>query len=105
MRILIDECVHKKLAQALRSHEVRTVQEAGWRGVKNGKLLRLASKEYDVFLTSDKNLEYQQHTGSLSLPVITISTQGNMWEDIEPVIPRIVTLLSSPLSIKFYRIE
>ena len=105
MRILLDECVHKRVAWGLRSHEVQTVQQAGWGGLKNGNLLHAASVRFDVFITSDKNLEYQQHTGTLPLPVITIYTKGNMWEDIEPVIPKLQALLSAPLTIKFYRVE
>jgi predicted nuclease of predicted toxin-antitoxin system len=105
MRILLDECVHSKVAQALGSHTIRTVQEAGWRGVKNGKLLRLAASEYDVFITSDKNLEYQHNETTLPIPVVTIATHGNMWEDIEPIIPKIEALLSTPLQKTFYRVE
>ena len=78
---------------------------AGWRGVKNGKLLRLAATEYDVFITSDKNLEYQHNENTLPIPVITIATHGNMWEDIEPVIPKIEELIATTLRNAFYRVE
>ena len=105
MRILLDECVHRRVRKALASHSVQTVQEAGWRGVKNGELLRRAATRFDAFLTSDKNLEYQQHVGSLPIPVITIATMGNMWVDIEPLIPRIEEILSQPLTKKFYRVK
>jgi predicted nuclease of predicted toxin-antitoxin system len=104
MRILLDECVHAGLSKSLLPHAVTTVQAVGWRGIKNGSLLRLAATEYDVFITSDKNLEYQQHERALPLPVITLATSGNMWIDIEPIIPELIALISHPLNRAFYRI-
>lgn len=102
MRVLLDECVHAKLASRLRSHDVKTVQEAGWRGTKNGELLKRAAEFYDVFITSDKNIQYQNHPDSLPLPVLMIATRGTMWSDIEPILPRLITLLESPLSNTFH---
>jgi hypothetical protein len=60
MRVLLDECVPRALRKELPGHEVKTVAEAGWAGVKNGELLELAARQFDVFLTVDRNLEYQQ---------------------------------------------
>jgi predicted nuclease of predicted toxin-antitoxin system len=105
MRVLLDECVHSRVGRALASSDVRTVPEVGWRGVKNGELLRLAATEYDVFITSDKNLQYQQHKDALPLPVLVIATKGNMWEDIEPVIPKIEALLATKLKNEFYSLK
>ena len=76
-----------------------------WRGIKNGELLRLASEHFDVFITSDKNIEYQQYKNTLSLPVIIIATKGSMWQDIEPVIPKIEALLKTVLSNEFYAVK
>ena len=56
MRLLLDESVPAKLRRALPNHAVRTAVEMGWSGVKNGKLLALASAEFDAFITVDKNL-------------------------------------------------
>jgi predicted nuclease of predicted toxin-antitoxin system len=105
MRVLLDECVHSKVGRLLSAMEVRTVPEVGWRGVKNGELLRIAAAEYDVFITSDKNLEYQHNKDLLPLPVIVIATTGNMWEDIEPVIPQIKALLDTKLKNEFYSVK
>ncbi len=104
MRVLLDECVHNRVKRNLASYDVKTVQEKGWRGVKNGELLRLAATSFDVLITTDKNLEYQQYAGSLPIPVIIIGTKGNMWEDIEPIIPRIKELLNTMLRNEFYRV-
>jgi predicted nuclease of predicted toxin-antitoxin system len=105
MRILLDECVDISLKENLSSSTVMTVPEMDWRGIKNGELLRKASQEFDVFITSDKNMEYQQNQSTLPLPVIIIATRGNMWQDIEPVIPKIELLLQTELSNEFYAVK
>lgn len=60
MRVLLDECLPRKLKQDLANHEVLSVTERGWSGVENEELLKLAQAEFDVFLTIDQNLKYQQ---------------------------------------------
>ena len=57
MRILLDEDVPRRLASLLIGHEVTTVPQAGWAGVKNGKLLALAGSRFDLFVTMDRNIE------------------------------------------------
>ena len=61
MKILIDESLPRYLKQVLHEHDSFTVQEMGWSGVKNGLLLARAEEQFDVFLTTDKNLRYQQN--------------------------------------------
>jgi hypothetical protein len=61
MRVLLDECVPRALREQLPGHDVKTVVEAGWAGVKNGELLGLAAQRFDVLLTVDRNLEYQKN--------------------------------------------
>ncbi len=58
MRILLDEDLPRRLCALLEGHEATTVPRCGWAGIKNGKLLALASSEFDVVLTMDKNLEF-----------------------------------------------
>lgn len=60
MRLLLDECIPKRLKRELLGHEVRTVQDMGWSGIKNGALLRLADGRFDALLTVDQGIEYQQ---------------------------------------------
>lgn len=74
MKVLIDECVPLPLARVLVGHECTTAQACGWGGFKNGDLLRLAEDEFDVFLTADKNLRYQQNLTARKLPIIEVST-------------------------------
>ena len=67
MRLLLDESIPSRLRRSLTEHSVRTVIEAGWSGVKNGKLLALAAAEFDAFVTVDKNLPFQQNLATLPI--------------------------------------
>jgi hypothetical protein len=105
VKILLDECVHGKMKQALPGHEVRTVADENWEGIKNGKLLALAAKSFDAFLTVDKNLQFQQNLEAIPLPVIVIHSRFIRWKDIEPYCDAIRSLLSTPIERKFHIIE
>ena len=72
MRLLHDECVPARLRISLPSHQVSTVVQEGWSGVKNGKLLALAATGFDAFITVDKNLSYQQNTSNLPVAVLVL---------------------------------
>ena len=61
MRLLLDDSIPSRLRRSLTEHSVRTVVEAGWSGVRNGKLLALAAAGFDAFVTVDKNLPFQQN--------------------------------------------
>jgi Domain of unknown function (DUF5615) len=77
MRVLLDECVPRALRNDISGHEVKTVAEAGWAGVKNGELLRRAAAAFDILITVDRNLEYQQNFEGLSLAVIVVHSPSN----------------------------
>ena len=72
MRLLLDECVPARLRRSMLSHQVSTVVQEGWSGVKNGKLLALAATGFDAFMTVDKNLSYQQNTSNLPVAVLVL---------------------------------
>ena len=59
MKVLLDECLPRRLAATLTEHEVKTVPQAGWASIKNGALLKLAESAFDVFVTADRNLSFQ----------------------------------------------
>ena len=61
MRVFLDECVDRRLSREIVSHEVRTAAQMGWTSIKNGELLALAAQEFDVFVTVDRNLSFQQN--------------------------------------------
>ena len=93
MRILLDESLPKDLAPLISGHEVTTVRTAGWSSVKNGKLLALAAARYDVFLTADRNLEYQQNLATLPIAVVVLFVRRTRVQAIEPLIPELLKLL------------
>lgn len=87
MRLLLDECVPARLSRALGGHEVSTVGQAGWSGIKNGKLLALAATKYDAFITVDKNLPYQQNQALLPISVVVLDALSNELHHLLPLIP------------------
>ncbi len=87
MKVLLDECVPRKLRRELAEHEVRTVTEYGWSGVKNGKLLALAEAEFEVFLTVDQNLKYQQNLKAFNIGIILLVARNNRLKTLLPLIP------------------
>ena len=74
MRILLDECVPWPMHKLLAGHECMTAQQRGWGGIKNGDLLRLAESEFELFLTADQNIRYQQNLAGRRIPILELST-------------------------------
>ncbi len=74
MKILLDECTPRLLKRLLSGFEISSVQEMGWRGVTNGALLRQAEDQFDVFITTDKNLRYQQNLTGKQLAIVQLPT-------------------------------
>ena len=78
MRVLLDEQLPRQLAQEIRDHDVRTVQQQGWAGLGNGELLqRAADAGFEVFLTADRNLQFQQNLIHSPLRVIVLTASSN----------------------------
>jgi hypothetical protein len=94
MRVLLDECVPRALRKELLGHEVKTVAEAGWAGVKNGELLQLAAGQFDLLLTVDRNLEYQQNFAGVALAVIVIHAPSNDVAVLRPLMPAVLAAIS-----------
>ena len=63
MKVFLDECVDWRLARDIVGHDVKTARQMGWTTIKNGTLLTLASEHFDVFVTVDRNLSFQQNLG------------------------------------------
>src|ERR1051325_2049570 len=74
MRILLDECVPWPMHKILRGHSCSTVQGQGWGGIKNGELLQRAEGEFDLFITSDQNIRYQQNLTGRRIAILELST-------------------------------
>ncbi len=89
MKILLDECVPKRLYRQFPHYFVKTVRQKGWTSVKNGNLLRLAEAEFDVFLTVDQNIPSQQNLEIFDIAVIILFSKWNRLEDLLPLVPQI----------------
>ncbi len=77
MRILLDECVPRRLKRAFGEHDVWTVSEMGWAGTKDGALLRIAADHFDVLLTTDRNLIFQQNLTTVRLGILVLHASSN----------------------------
>lgn len=95
MRILLDESLPRRLAHELSGHEVQTVQSRGWAGLTNGQLLRVASTEFQVLLTGDQNLEYQQNIADLAIAVVVLLAVSNRIESLRPLLPEVLKVLAT----------
>lgn len=74
MRVLLDECVPWPMHNLMVGHVCTTVQKRGWAGIQNGELLRRAEGEFDLFITSDQNIAYQQKLSGRRIAIIQLST-------------------------------
>ena len=102
MNIILDECTPRALKKRLPHLAIHTVQDMGWSGVKNGKLLALADPQFDVFITTDKNLRYQQNLSALKLAIVLLPT--NRVRVVIALIPKIEEVLKSIQSRDFIEI-
>ena len=84
MKILLDECIDRRLAKEIQVHEVVTVPQAGWVRVQNGDLLRRAQDRFDVFVTVDPNLPFQQPVTQFRIAVIVLEAPTNRLQDLRP---------------------
>ena len=89
MRVLLDECVPRGLRKELLGHQVKTVAEAGWAGVKNGALLQLAAQQFDVLVTVDRNLEHQQSFSGVAIAFIVVHVRSNDIDVLRPLMPAV----------------
>ncbi|MBI4516181.1 MAG: DUF5615 family PIN-like protein [Deltaproteobacteria bacterium] len=90
MRVLLDECVPRPLKHQIPEHEVSTVQELGWAGKRNGELLALiTSADFDVFVTTDQNIENQQNLGKAGVPLIVLIAKSNKLRALLPLVPKL----------------
>lgn len=85
-RILLDECIDRRLAREISGHVVKTVPKMGWAGLDNGELLAKAQKEFDVFITVDRNLAFQQTLPKFGLAVLVLHAHTNRLQDLVPLV-------------------
>lgn len=95
MRLLLDECVDRRFANELQGHLIKTVPQMGWAGIKDRELLTLAEKEFDVFITVDRNLSFQQNLPQFDIAVLVLRASSNRLADLKPLAPQILSILNS----------
>ena len=96
MRVLLDEQLPRRLVRELTGHDVRTVQQQGWAGFQNGEILRRAADEgFQVFLTGDRNLQFQQNLVRACIGVVILVAPSNKIEDLLPLVPRAIEAINA----------
>ena len=93
MRLLLDESLPERLRHLLLSHEVATVRWMGWSSTKNGKLLDLAEGRFDVLLTADQNLPFQQNLDQRKIAVVVLAGPDNQIETLQVLVPRVLAAI------------
>jgi hypothetical protein len=94
MRVLLDEQRPRHLAREIGGHDVSTVQQRGWAGLKNGELLRVAADAgFAVLVTPDHNLQFQQNLSQSLLAIILLVASSNAIEDLLPLVPSLLTAI------------
>ena len=94
MRILLDESVPGRFGALLIGHSAVTVQRRGWASIKNGELLALAAGKFDVLLTADKGMEYQQNLAILPVSILIVLARSNRIDDLAVAVPAILAALA-----------
>lgn len=88
MKLLLDECVTNYLKPEFKGHEVSTIDDAGLKGLKNGKLLAAASGRFDVLVTVDQNLRFQQNLENFSIAILVLRARRSTYPFLKPLMPK-----------------
>src|SRR5215470_3412448 len=91
MRVLLDEQLPIDLSSQLHGHSVGTVVGRGWAGIKNGELLRRMRGHYDVPITTDRGIEFQQQVSTLPFGILAVRARSNRMQHLSPLVPAILT--------------
>ena len=107
MKLLLDESIPRPLGACFPdSFEIGTVQRMGWAGRTNGELLRLAAKHgFDAFVTADQGIEFQQNLDSLPLPVVVLVATRTRVQELQPLVPRVVDVVTGSMQRRIYRVS
>jgi hypothetical protein len=95
VRILLDECIDWRLSRDIVGHDVKTAHQMGWAAIQNGALLVLAEQHFDVFVTVDRNLSFQQNLASFSIAVIVLRARSNRLAELRRLVPSLLAALES----------
>jgi hypothetical protein len=93
VKIPLDECVDQRLAEDLAGHDVHTVKQMGWNSKQNGELLSLAADHFEAFITTDRNLSFQQNLQRFNIAVVVLTAKTNRLSDLRPIVPAVLRVL------------
>lgn len=93
MKVFVDECVDWRLARDIAGHDVKTARQMGWTTIKNGDLLALAAKAFDVFVTVDRNLSFQQNLPAFAIAVVVLRARSNRLAELKLLVPDLVAAI------------
>jgi hypothetical protein len=95
VRVLLDESLPRPLARQIVGHDARTVSQMKWTSLSNGALLKQAATAFDVLLTADQNIEFQQNLSTLPLAIVVLVAESNRLESLEPLVPAVLQALAA----------
>jgi hypothetical protein len=88
MRVLLDECIDERFRHSLPAHDCQTARYAGLAGLENGELLDAAeTAKFDIFLSVDQGIEYQQNLAGRNIALILLRAKSNLLKDLLPLVP------------------
>jgi len=93
MKLLLDECIPKRLRVDFPGHEVRTVDQAWLKGLKDNALLNEASSRFEVLITVDQNLPFQQDIAAHSIAILILAGRSNRYSDLKILAPKALDAL------------
>jgi len=105
MRVLLDECLPRKLCRLLVGHQVTTVPQAGLAGLKNGALLAQAAGRFDCLITIDQSIPSQQNLQRAGIALITLAAVSNRLDDLAPLVPQVLAAIPSATAGQIHRIS
>ena len=94
MIVILDECLPTTFRRFLPGHFVSTVRKEGWNGIKNGKLLRLIETRFEVFITVDQGLEFQQKTVGTKIGIVVLKAVNNKVQTLKALVPEVLSVLN-----------
>ncbi len=95
MKLLLDECVPRRFKRDFVGYEILTIDEAGFKGLKNGNLINAASGIFEVLITVDKSIEHQQNKKDLPIAIIILSAKSNRYESLSPLVSEALKVLET----------
>lgn len=95
MRVLLDENLPVDLAAELAGHDVATIAGLGWKGINNGELLNRAQESFEVLVTMDRNLEFQQNLSGFELSIVLVLAHSNRMVHLQPLVPAMLEAIEA----------